>query len=290
MQSSFLLVDEQLREDTVRAAEDETPRPAAVPAPAGEEERVEVEVSLDVGGEAEHTLPAQPAIVDVDSVPELAREGEHAVETAFLSAVVATSPRLSVPSSPLQPSSTGLPVPPASLLAPPQPKSLFSATFMPPRRPRPAVSPALPSGPPSSEDDLAYYLRVTGTFSSEDDLSSCFASGGEVGAMSSGAEENALADNEVGRAVKASSRQREKRIAAHDEASRTKEARAAVKGLRIGEGKDGRRKGWRREILSPVKGWRPVLAVRRSIKGDGDGDAGHEAQDEGDSDDELRLE
>ncbi|BGP14951.1 hypothetical protein JCM10213_007247 [Rhodosporidiobolus nylandii] len=320
MESSFLLLDEQIQDDTVvedatarwaadetkssgfslsrsavdgsevRAAEDETMRPSAVPVRAAEEERVEVEGSLDVDGEAEQTLPAQPAIVAVDPIPELAHEGEHAVETASLSAVVATSPRPSDPSSPAQPPSTGLPIPPASLLAPPQPTSLFSAKFMPPRRPRPAVSPALPSGPPSSEDDLAYYLRVTGTFSSEDDLSSCFASGDEGRAMSSGEEENALAENEVGRAVKASSRQREKRIAAHDEASRTKEARAAVKGLRIGEGKDGRRKGWRREILSPVKGWRPVLAVRRSMQGGGDGDAGYEAQDEGESDDELRLE
>ncbi|GAA5892845.1 uncharacterized protein JCM6883_007492 [Sporobolomyces salmoneus] len=122
---------------------------------------------------------------------------------------------------------------------PSSPLPLYDALHLPPRRPRsPRFLPspsnlALPLD--SSEDDLAYLIRTTATHSSEDDLppppSDC----------SSDEREFELAEREVGRGVKTTSRQREKRV---------EESRKRGRGyLRIGEGKGGRRLRWKREII-----------------------------------------
>ncbi|GAA5888345.1 hypothetical protein JCM5296_003296 [Sporobolomyces johnsonii] len=176
---------------------------------------------------------------------------ERALPSASVAAAAAFDelPHQASPSSSLD-----LPSPPARLKTlrgapPPSHPSLYSATFMPPRRPRP-VLPAVPSSsstsaqPASSEDDLAYLIRTTGTYSSEDDLP--FASSAS---LSSDESEFQRAEREVGRALKPSSGQREKRIALA-----AAKSRAGVRGLKIGEGKGGRRRRWRREILSQRKG------------------------------------
>lgn len=129
----------------------------------------------------------------------------------------------------------------------------YTSSFLPPRHPRWPTDDALPDGPPSSEDDLAYYLRTTGTFSSEDDLpASDEAPSDEL------AKEDWLAEREVGRAVKASSHQREKRIAAYDQ------ARSSAR-LRVGDGAGGRRKEWKREIL-PLDQVRLPRLMREAIE------------------------
>ncbi|GAA6052267.1 hypothetical protein JCM3770_007409 [Rhodotorula araucariae] len=126
----------------------------------------------------------------------------------------------------------------------PQP-AFFTATAMPPRRTRPSVDAPLSTGPPDDEDDLGYYLRTTGTFSSEDDLPSS--------APSDASDfEDYLAEREVGRAVKPSSRQREKRLA----------ARAAANRLRV----DGRRRGGREREVLDVGDVKLSRVVRQAIE------------------------
>ncbi|GAA6014714.1 hypothetical protein JCM10207_006914 [Rhodosporidiobolus poonsookiae] len=259
----------------VEAAEEEDVRELA------EEEQEEEEMQT----EGEETIRAEPAAMDVDvlvSPPKHTPEavGDPSDPVDLVGAVPLSSLSLAG-ALPLSSPSTSCPSPAPIPPSPPP----FSAHRMPRRRPRPILSSPLPSGPPTSEDDLAYYLRVTGTFSSEDDLSpaSLPSPGG------SSAEENALAEQEVGRAVKPSSSQRDKRVAAASEARRAREQ--VEQGLRIGAGKDGRRRGWKREILSPVKGWRAVKRVRPARARGGVGE-GYEA-DEGERDeeeDELAME
>ncbi|GAA5841120.1 hypothetical protein JCM9279_000544 [Rhodotorula babjevae] len=114
----------------------------------------------------------------------------------------------------------------------PRPRSIltaFSASSMPPRVPRPSVDEPLDDGPPSDEDPLGYALRTTGTFSSEDDLP-------DSAPSDESALEDYLAEREVGRAVKPTSGQREKRVAAS----------ARAKRLRL---KEGAREGLERHIL-----------------------------------------
>ncbi|BGO90612.1 hypothetical protein NBRC10512_000176 [Rhodotorula toruloides] len=131
------------------------------------------------------------------------------------------------------------------------PRPLFwTSDFMPPRHPRPPVDPPLPDGPPSSEDELAYYLRTTGTYSSEDDLPPI----GDAPSDDS-AREDWLAEREIGRAVKPTSGQRAKRIKAS-------EARRKLERLRIDGGK---RSGTKREIL-PLDQVRIPKRVRRLIE------------------------
>ncbi|GAA5992688.1 hypothetical protein JCM10908_006879 [Rhodotorula pacifica] len=129
----------------------------------------------------------------------------------------------------------------------------YTSTFLPPRHPRWPVDEPLPDGPPSSEDELAYYLRTTGTFSSEDDLPAS-----DEAPSDESAKEDWLAERGVGRAVKASSRQREKRIVAFEE------ARLAAR-LQLGEGAGGRRKEWKREIL-PLDQVRLPRQMREAIE------------------------
>lgn len=130
----------------------------------------------------------------------------------------------------------------------------YTSTFMPARHPRWPIDEPLPEGPPSSEDELAYYLRTSGTFSSEDDLPAS-----ENAPSDESAKEDWLAEREVGRALKPTSKQREKRIAAYNEAT-TSFAR-----LRLGEGSGGRRKEWKREIL-PLDQVRLPRQVREAIE------------------------
>ncbi|GAA5864291.1 hypothetical protein JCM1840_006732 [Sporobolomyces johnsonii] len=199
--------------------------------------------------DADQTL--QPGHVSDMPDPMVDTFDERALPSASVAAAAAVD-ELPPPASPS--SSLDLPSPPAHLKAlrgapPPSHPSLYSATFMPPRRPRP-VLPAAPSSsstsaqPASSEDDLAYLIRTTGTYSSEDDLP--FESSAS---LSSDEREFQRAEREVGRALKPSSGQREKRIALA-----AAKSRAGVRGLKIGEGKGGRRRRWRREILSQRKG------------------------------------
>ncbi|BGP31079.1 hypothetical protein JCM10296v2_002843 [Rhodotorula toruloides] len=131
------------------------------------------------------------------------------------------------------------------------PRPLFwTSDFMPPRHPRPPVDPPLPEGPPSSEDELAYYLRTTGTYSSEDDLPPI-----KDAPSDESAKEDWLAEREIGRAVKPTSGQRKKRIKAS-------EARSKLERLRIDKGK---RMGTKREIL-PLDQVRIPKRVRRLIE------------------------
>ena len=129
----------------------------------------------------------------------------------------------------------------------------YTSSFLPPRHPRWPTDDPLPDGPPSSEDELAYYLRTTGTFSSEDDLPAS-----DEAPSDESAKEDWLAEREVGRGVKASSRQREKRIAAYDQ------ARSSAR-LRVGDGAGGRRKEWKREIL-PLDQVRLPRLMREAIE------------------------
>lgn len=129
----------------------------------------------------------------------------------------------------------------------------YTASFMPPRHPRWPIDEPPADGPPSSEDELAYYLRTTGTFSSEDDLPLS----GE-GPSDESAHEDWLAEREVGRAIKPSSRQREKRLAAYD-------AARGLAQLRLGEGSGGRRQQLQREIL-PLDEVRLPRRMRASIE------------------------
>ena len=129
----------------------------------------------------------------------------------------------------------------------------YTSSFLPPRHPRWPTDDSLPDGPPSSEDELAYYLRTTGTFSSEDDLPVS-----DEAPSDESAKEDWLAEREVGRAVKASSRQREKRVAAYDQ------ARSSAR-LRVGDGVGGRRKEWKREIL-PLDQVRLPRLMREAIE------------------------
>lgn len=129
----------------------------------------------------------------------------------------------------------------------------YTASFMPPRHPRWPIDEPLADGPPSSEDELAYYLRTTGTFSSEDDLPLS----GE-GPSDESAHEDWLAEREVGRAIKPSSRQREKRLATYD-------AARGLAQLRLGEGSPGRRQQLQREIL-PLDEVRLPRRMRASIE------------------------
>ncbi|BGP38988.1 hypothetical protein JCM10449v2_002926 [Rhodotorula kratochvilovae] len=155
--------------------------------------------------------------VEHSATPELpdAEAAEHPVEEIIeLDEVLAAEPR-----SPKAFSAAVSPPPPA----------FFTASSMPPRRARPSVDDPLPTGPPDDEDDLAYYLRTTGTYSSEDDLPSSAPS-------DTSEREDYLAEREIGRGVKPSSRQREKRLAASAEAKR----------LRLAA---GRREGREREVL-----------------------------------------
>jgi hypothetical protein len=138
---------------------------------------------------------------------------------------------------------------------PRSPRPLFwTSDFMPPHHPRPPVDQPLPDGPPSSEDELAYYLRTTGTFSSEDDLPPI----GDAPSDES-AREDWLAEREIGRSVKPTSGQRVKRIKASEAA---REARHTLERLRIDE---GRRSGLKREIL-PLDQVRVPKRVRRLIE------------------------
>ncbi|GAA6029698.1 hypothetical protein JCM8097_001007 [Rhodosporidiobolus ruineniae] len=163
----------------------------------------------------------------------------------------------------------------------PTPPPLTPA-FLPPRRPRSTRYKRRLPRPPSDEDDLAFYLRVTGTFSSEDDLppsssSSPSSDDDEPSSSRSSTADRRLAvetEAEVGRAVKPSSRQRIKRLEASAEAKRAREAARAVRGLRIGEGRDGRRRKWRREVLEVP------------LAGEGEGE-GYEAEGEEEEEDEL---
>lgn len=130
----------------------------------------------------------------------------------------------------------------------------YTSSFLPPRHPRWPSDEPLPDGPPSSEDELAYYLRTTGTFSSEDDLPASDEAPGDESA-----KEDWLAEREVGRAIKASSRQREKRLTAYDQ------ARSTAARLRLGDGAGGRRKEWKREIL-PLEQVRLPRLMREAIE------------------------
>ncbi|GAA5874870.1 hypothetical protein JCM3774_006550 [Rhodotorula dairenensis] len=142
--------------------------------------------------------------------------------------------------------------------SPPKRKSTgpvhYTSSFLPPRHPRWPTDEPLPSGPPSSEDELAYYLRTTGTFSSEDDLAAS-----DEAPSDESAKEDWLAEREVGRAVKASSRQREKRLGAYSEAKST------AARLQLGDGAGGRRKEWKREIL-PLEHVRLPRLMREAIE------------------------
>lgn len=125
----------------------------------------------------------------------------------------------------------------------PSPRPTYSASFLPPRLPRspryvPPPSSSSPPLPSSSEDDLAYLIRTTATHSSEDDLLPPRTSDSE---LSSDEKDFRAAEREVGRGVKTSSGQRRKRVELREKMRRS--------GLRIGQGKGGRRLGWKREIL-----------------------------------------
>jgi len=100
----------------------------------------------------------------------------------------------------------------------------FSASSMPPRVARPAIDEPLDDGPPSDEDPFGYALRTTGTFSSEDDLP-------DSDPSDESALEDYLAEREVGRAVKPTSGQRDKRVAASARARRLRLVEGAREGL-----------------------------------------------------------
>ncbi|GAA6001339.1 uncharacterized protein JCM10292_007023 [Rhodotorula paludigena] len=155
---------------------------------------------------------------------------------------------------------------------PAAPRTSYSAAFMPPRRPRPSVDVADPAGPPADEDELAYYLRTTGTFSSEDDLPPLSAAPSDESAA-----EDFLAERETGRAVKPTSGQRVKRLAASAEAREHR--------LRVGEGKDGRRKGLERVVLD-LEDVRLSRRVRQAIEARA---AGATAEDEERIQEEMKV-
>jgi len=119
-------------------------------------------------------------------------------------------------------------------------RPIYTASFLPPRRPRSLshplkLSPSSSSPPkiPSDEDDLAFLIRTTATHSSEDDLPPLSSD------LSSDEKSFRLAEREIGRGMKTSSNQRGKRVALRDK----------LRGLKIGQGKEGRRLGWKREII-----------------------------------------
>ncbi|GAA5989373.1 hypothetical protein JCM11641_004203 [Rhodosporidiobolus odoratus] len=291
MESSFMLQDEEdegdmMVEDATARWVDESRSLSREVGLSGENAESQQGLQAFLEDEVVQRLPCPEPDNGVEEDPNLISD------SGFLDILPATTscllPSADGASAPRLPASRPLPQPDTpqllktTLLSPPS-ASLFSASFMPPRRPRPLVSSALPSGPPSSEDELAYYLRVTGTFSSEDDLSP------PSSPLNSSGEEDRLAELEIGRAVKPSSGQRSKRVEAHEEVERTRAARKAVRGLQIGEGKGGRRKGWKREILSPVEGWKPVLRPGVKIEPEKK-EEGYEAdQGEVESEDELAL-
>ncbi|GAA5927591.1 hypothetical protein JCM3775_006026 [Rhodotorula graminis] len=103
-------------------------------------------------------------------------------------------------------------------------KISFSASLMPPRRPRLSVDKPLEDGPLSDEDPLGYALRTTATYSSEDDLA-------DSAPSDESALEDYLAEREVGRAVKPTSGQRDKRVAASARARRLRLVDGAREGL-----------------------------------------------------------
>jgi len=119
-------------------------------------------------------------------------------------------------------------------------RPIYTASFLPPRRPR-SLSHPLKLSPsshsplkiPSDEDDLAFLIRTTATHSSEDDLPPLSSD------LSSDEKSFRLAEREIGRGMKTSSNQRGKRVALRDK----------LRGLKIGQGKEGRRLGWKREII-----------------------------------------
>ncbi|GAA6063957.1 hypothetical protein JCM10212_004912 [Sporobolomyces blumeae] len=137
-------------------------------------------------------------------------------------------------------------------------RSVFSNSFLPPRRPRPGSSgrhgsrSSSPEPLSSSEDELAYLIRTTATHSSEDDLPPSPAHPSPdrsvFGASSSDSSDDSqfleLAEREVGKGLKLTSDQRGRRIRAAQEAERK-----GIRRLRIGEGKDGRRLRWKRHVL-----------------------------------------
>jgi len=129
----------------------------------------------------------------------------------------------------------------------PSMERIYDANHLPPRRPRSPryieSSPRfLSQKPPSDEDDLAYLIRTTATHSSEDDLPPIPSD------YSSDERDFELAEREIGRGVKTTSRQRDKRVAL-SEGGRGKGGGY----LRIGGGKEGRRLGWKREIVEVDK-------------------------------------
>lgn len=140
----------------------------------------------------------------------------------------------------------------SSIPSPPPRPAFFTASSMPPRRARPSFDEPLPDGPPSDEDPLGYYLRTAGTFSSEDDLPSS--------APSDASQlEDYLAEREVGRAVKPSSHQRNKRVVAS--------AEARLKRLRLDA---TRREGRERQVLD-VGEVKLSRAVRAAIEARAEG-------------------
>ncbi|GJN89853.1 hypothetical protein Rhopal_002842-T1 [Rhodotorula paludigena] len=179
--------------------------------------------------------------IEIDGAPAAVDQDEEIVAEPAIAA------------SDRQSSSSGdAPVQARAAPKPVAPRTSYSAAFMPPRRPRPSVDVADPVGPPSDEDELAYYLRTTGTFSSEDDLPPLSAAPSDESAA-----EDFLAEREVGRAVKPTSGQRTKRLAASAEAREHR--------LRVGEGKDGRRKGLERVVLD-LQDVRLSRRVRQAIE------------------------
>ncbi|GAA5845326.1 hypothetical protein JCM5353_006465 [Sporobolomyces roseus] len=119
-------------------------------------------------------------------------------------------------------------------------RPIYTASFLPPRRPRSLSHPLKlsrasysPPKIPSDEDDLAFLIRTTATHSSEDDLPPLSSD------LSSDERSFRLAEREIGRGTKTSSNQRGKRVALRDK----------LRGLKIGQGKEGRRLGWKREII-----------------------------------------
>ncbi|GAA5821861.1 hypothetical protein JCM11251_004751 [Rhodosporidiobolus azoricus] len=277
-----ITLEEEAMEETLRKSADETTFQvvAEVVEAAGEAVRQETRGRL-----APQSGADEMAVDEVDAADAAGADGSGKEQPGLVVEYLKADDSLAIDPSPCSSPSS-----PASESAPKMvdrlPSAAYSANFMPPRRPRPPqLSPSLLTGPASDEDDLAYYLRITGTFSSEDDLPPSPSS-----TLSSSAEEDRLAEREVGRAVKPMSGQRVKRIEASAEARRKREVRKALrgmKGLRIGEGKNGRRKGWRRVVLSP-----PTRRMR--IVRAGGGEEGYEAdqgevEGEGDEEDELAM-
>ena len=194
-----------------------------------EEEEVEVEA-----GEDETAADSDPKQVEVPKVLEMpVVEDHHEPELGEDARAVEYEADTSDPSKDQSQSDSS----PSSS---PSPRLVYTASFLPPRRPRSPshplkLSPSSPPQIPSEEDDLAFLIRTTATHSSEDDLPPLSSD------LSSDECEFQLAEREVGRGVKTSSRQRGKRVELRE--------KLRVRGLKIGEGKEGRRLGWKREII-----------------------------------------